>query len=135
MAKSITQKQYFTALISLIEENPDFTVKVDGMTATADEVVKFLESRIENLEKKTSKANDKVNTEQVEVDGKVLSALTTAKTKVADILVAVKNLYPDDEAVQKYSSSKVTASLRRLVAKELVKNEVDKKNSYYSLAD
>lgn len=135
MAKSITQKQYFTALISLVEQNPDFTVKADGMTATADEVVKFLESRIESLEKKTSKANDKVNTEQAEVDEKVLSVMTTVKTKVGEILEIVKKEYPNDEEVQKYSSSKVTASLRRLVAKELVKNEVDKKNSYYFLAD
>ena len=130
MAKSITQKQYFTALISLVEENPDFTVEADGMTATADEVVKFLESRIESLEKKTSKANDKVNTEQAEVDEKVLSVMTAIGTKVAQIAKLVNEEYEVE-----YSSSKVTASLRRLVAKGLVKNEVVKKDSLYSLAD
>ena len=130
MAKSITQKQYFTALISLVEENPDFTVEVDGMTATADEVVKFLESRIESLEKKTSKANDKVNTEQAAVDEKVLSVMTAIGTKVAQIAKLVNEEYEVE-----YSSSKVTASLRRLVAKGLVKNEVVKKDSLYSLAD
>lgn len=130
MANKITQKQYFTALIALVEENPDFTVKADGMTATADEVVKFLESRIESLEKKTSKANDKVNTEQAEVDEKVLSVMTAIGTKVAQIAKLVNEEYEVE-----YSSSKVTASLRRLVAKGLVKNEVVKKDSLYSLAD
>lgn len=130
MANKITQKQMYTALITLVEENPDFTVKADGMTATADEVVKFLESRIESLEKKTSKANDKVNTEQAEVDEKVLSVMTAIGTKVAQITKLVNEEYEVE-----YSSSKVTASLRRLVAKGLVKNEVVKKDSLYSLAD
>lgn len=130
MAKQITQKQMFTALISLVEGNPDFTVKADGMTATADEVVKFLNSRIEALEKKATKTTDKTNTEQAEVDEKVLSVMTTTNAKVGEIAKAVNSEYEVD-----YSSSKVTASLRRLVGKGLVINEVDKKNSYYRLAD
>ena len=130
MAKQITQKQFFTALISLVEGNPDFTVKADGMTATADEVVKFLNSRIESLEKKATKTSDKTNTEQAEVDEKVLSVMTTTNAKVGEIAKAVNSEYEVD-----YSSSKVTASLRRLVGKGLVINEVDKKNSYYRLAD
>lgn len=130
MAKSITQKQFFTALISLVEENPDFTVKADGMTASADEVVKFLNSRIESLEKKATKTTDKTNTEQAEVDEKVLSVMTKDNRKVGEIAKLVNTEYDTD-----YSSSKVTASLRRLVGKGLVINEVDKKNSYYRLAD
>ena len=130
MAKTITQKQYFTALISLVEENPDFTVKADGMTASADEVVKFLNSRIESLEKKATKTTDKTNTEQAEVDEKVLSVMTKDNRKVGEIAKLVNTEYDTD-----YSSSKVTASLRRLVGKGLVINEVDKKNSYYRLAD
>lgn len=135
MAKTITQKQYFTALISLVEENPDFTVEVDGMTANADEVVKFLTSRIASLDKKATKTSDKTNTEQAEVDSKVLSVMTTDKRKVGEILEIVKKEYPDDEEVQKYSSSKVTASLRRLVACKSVENAVEGKYSYYFLAD
>ena len=130
MAKQITQKQFFTALISLVEGNPDFTVKADGMTATADEVVKFLNSRIEALEKKATKTSDKTNTEQAEVDEKVLSVMTTVQVKVGQIAKMVNEEYDTD-----YSSSKVTASLRRLVGKGLVKNEVVKKDSLYSLAD
>ena len=130
MAKTITQKQYFTALISLVEENPDFTVEADGMTASADEVVKFLNSRIESLEKKATKTSDKTNTEQAEVDEKVLSVMTAVQVKVGQIAKMVNEEYGTD-----YSSSKVTASLRRLVGKGLVKNEVVKKDSLYSLAD
>ena len=130
MAKQITQKQMFTALISLVESNPDFTVKADGMTATADEVVKFLNSRIESLEKKATKTTDKTNTEQAEVDEKVLSVLTAIGVKVGQIAKLVNEEYETD-----YSSSKITASLRRLVGKGLAKNEVVKKDSLYSLAD
>lgn len=130
MAKQITQKQFYTALISLVEENPDFTVEADGMTANADEVVKFLNSRIESIEKKATKTSDKTNTEQVEVDSKVLSVMSVEKRKVGEIAKLVNAQYNLD-----YSSSKVTASLRRLVGNGLVVNEVDKKNSYYRLAD
>lgn len=130
MAKQITQKQMFTALISLVEKNPDFVVTADGMSANADKVIEFLNSRIEALDKKVSKSNDKVNTEQAEVDEKVLSVMTKDKCKVGQIVKMVNEEYNTD-----YSSSKVTASLRRLVSKELVKNEVVKKDSLYFLAD
>jgi DNA-binding transcriptional ArsR family regulator len=130
MAKQITQKQFFTALISLVESNPDFTVKADGMTATADDVVKFLNSRIESLEKKATKTSDKTNTEQAEVDEKVLSVMTKDNRKVGEIAKLVNAEYGTD-----YSSSKITASLGRLKGNGLVVNEVDKKNSYYRLAD
>jgi DNA-binding transcriptional ArsR family regulator len=130
MAKTITQKQYFTALISLVEENPDFTVKADGMTASADEVVKFLNSRIESLEKKATKTTDKADTEKAEVDEKVLSVMTAVQVKVGQVAKMVNEEYGTD-----YSSSKVTASLGRLVDKGLVKNEKVKKDSLYSLAD
>lgn len=130
MAKTITQKQYFTALISLVEENPDFTVEVDGMTANADDVVKFLNSRIESIDKKATKTTAKANTEQVEVDSKVLSVMSVEKRKVGEITKLVNAQYNLD-----YSSSKITASLGRLKANGLVVNEVDKKNSYYFLAD
>lgn len=134
MAKQITQKQFFTALISLVESNPDFTVKADGMTASADDVVKFLNSRIESLEKKATKTTDKKNTAFEEVDERVLSVLTTIGARVKTITEMVNTEYELD-GDNAYSSSKVTASLRRLVSKGLAKNEVVKKDSLYSLAD
>ena len=130
MAKQITQKQFYTALISLVEQNPDFTVKADGLTATAEDTVKFLEGRIENLDKKATKTSDKVNTDHAEVDGKVLSVMTTEKRKVGEIAKAVNTEYEVD-----YSSSKVTASLRRLCENGAVKNVKEAKYSYYFLAD
>ena len=135
MAKQITQKQMFKALVSLVESNPDFEVKADGIVANADKVIEFLNSRIEALDKKVSKSNDKVDKEQAEVDEKVLSVMSTEKRKVSEILEIVKNEYPNDEGVQKYTSSKITASLRRLMGNNLVLNVVEKKNSYYFLAE
>ena len=134
MAKQITQKQFFTALISLVENNPDFSVKADGMTATADEVVKFLNSRIEALDKKTSKSTDKKNEAFDLVDERVLSVLTTIKAKVKAITDMVNAEYDlgGDEA---YSSSKVTASLQRLIRDGKAQNIKEKKDSFYCLAD
>lgn len=130
MANQITQKQMFTALIDLVKENPQFEVKVNGLVATADDTVQFLNSRIEALEKKASKSNDKVSAEQAEVDGKVLSVVKKERHKVGEIVKEVNAEYGVD-----YSSSRVTASLRRLVEKGAVLNEMEKKNSYYFLAD
>ena len=130
MAKQITQKQMFKALVSLVESNPDFEVKADGLVADADKVIEFLNSRIEALDKKVSKSNDKVDKEQAEVDEKVLSVMSTEKRKVAEIMKAVNAEYGTD-----YSSSKITASLRRLMGNNLVLNVVEKKNSYYFLAE
>lgn len=130
MAKQITQKQMFKALVSLIESNPDFEVKADGLVANADKVIEFLNSRIEVLDKKASKSNDKVDKEQAEVDNKVLSVMSTEKHKVVEIMKAVNAEYGTY-----YSSSKITASLRRLMGNNLVLNVVEKKNSYYFLAE
>lgn len=134
MAKQITQKQFFTALISLVEGNPDFTVKADGMTATADEVVKFLNSRIEALEKKATKTSDKTNTAHEEVDERVLSVLAPLGARVKTITEMVNEQYELD-GDNAYSSSKVTASLTRLVNNGKAVKTIDKKISLYSLAD
>ena len=91
-------------------------------------MVAFLESRIEGLEKKVSKANDKADKEKAEVDERVQSVLSTEKSKVADIMKSVNAEFGTD-----YSSSKVTASLRRLMSVGVVGNVVEKKNSYYFL--
>ena len=134
MAKQITQKQFFTALISLVEGNPNFTVKADGMTATADDVVKFLNSRIESIEKKATKTTDKKNGAFEEVDERVLSVLTTIGARVKTITEMVNTEY-DLDGDNAYSSSKVTASLTRLVNNGKAVKTIDKKISLYSLAD
>ena len=129
MANKITQKQRFEALIELVKAN-GITVANGEVTEGTEDIVKFLESRIEALDKKVSKSNDKISTEQTEVDEKVLSVMTADKRKVAEIVKAVNPEYGVE-----YSSSRVTASLGRLKGKGEVINEIEKKNSYYRLAD
>lgn len=134
MAKQITQKQMFTELISLVKQNPDFTVNVDGMTATADDVVKFLEGRIESLDKKATKTTTKANAAFEAVDERVLSVLTTIGARVKTITEMVNTEYELD-GDNAYSSSKVTASLTRLCNNGKAIKTIDKKVSLYSLAD
>lgn len=131
MATKITHKQKFTEIISIIENfASDYSTVINGEPLTANDLIEFINGRKEAIEKKATKTTDKTNTEQAEVDSKVLSVMTTANAKVGEIAKAVNSEYEVD-----YSSSKVTASLRRLVGKGAVVNEVDKKNSYYRLAD
>ena len=130
MAKQITQKQIFTALIALVEQNPDFVVVADGMTKNSVEVVEFLNSRIEALDKKVTKSNSKVSTEQADTDAKVLSVMTADKRKVAEIAKLVNAEYEVE-----FTSSKVTASLGRLCSANSVVNIKEGKNSFYALAE
>lgn len=127
MANKITNKQRYEALIELVKAN-GISLSNGEVVEGTDEMVAFLESRIEGLDRKVSKANDKADKEKAEVDEKVLSVLSTDKSKVADVMKRVNAEFGTD-----YSSSKVTASLRRLMSANLVGNVVEKKNSYYFL--
>jgi hypothetical protein len=127
MANKITNKQRFEALIELVKAN-GISVACGEMVEGTDEMVAFLEKRIEGLDKKVTKANDKADKEKAEVDEVVLSVMGKDKVKVAEVVSLIR----EDKGVE-YSSSKVTASLRRLMAQGLVGNVVEKKNSYYFL--
>lgn len=129
MANKITQKQRYEALIDLVKSN-GITISNGEVTEGVDEMVAFLCSRIEALDKKVSRSNEKTDKEQAEVDEKVLSVMTQNKVKVAEVMKFV-NAEFDTE----YTSSRITSSLRRLMAKGLVGNVVEKKNSYYFLVE
>lgn len=132
MAKKITQKQRYEALIELVEVNgisvTNGEVGEDEITEGADEMVAFLRSRIDSLEKKVSKADEKADKTKAEVDDNVLSVMTADKVKVSEVVKMLR----ENKGIE-YNSSKVTASLRRLMTAGLVGNVVEKKNSYYFL--
>lgn len=127
MANKITQKQRFEALIDLVESN-GISITVGEVSEGTDEMVAFLRSRIEALDKKVSKGNEKADKEQAEVDEKVASVMTKDKVKVSEVVNEVNEEYGTN-----YTSSRITASLRRLMAKGVVGNVTEKKNSYYFL--
>ena len=127
MANKITNKQRYEALIELVKAN-GISLSNGEVVEGTDEMVAFLESRIEGLDRKVSKANDKADKEKAEVDEKVLSVMTEKKVKVSEVVTALR----EDKGID-YNSSKVTASLRRLMSANLVGNVVEKKNSYYFL--
>lgn len=127
MANKITNKQRFEALIELVKAN-GISLSNGEVSEGTDEMVAFLESRIEGLDKKVSKANDKADKEKAEVDAVVLSVMGKDKVKVSEVVSLIR----EDKGIE-YNSSKVTASLRRLMAQGVVGNVVEKKNSYYFL--
>ena len=127
MANKITNKQRYEALIELVKAN-GISLSNGEVIEGTDEMVAFLESRIEGLDRKVSKANDKADKEKAEVDENVLSVMTEKKVKVSEVVTALR----EDKGID-YNSSKVTASLRRLMSANLVGNVVEKKNSYYFL--
>ena len=127
MANKITNKQRYEALIELVKAN-GISLSNGEVSEGTDEMVAFLESRIEGLEKKVSKANDKADKEKAEVDAVVLSVMGKDKVKVSEVVSLIR----EDKGIE-YNSSKVTASLRRLMAQGVVGNVVEKKNSYYFL--
>jgi hypothetical protein len=127
MANKITNKQRYEALIELVKAN-GISLSNGEVSEGTNEMVAFLESRIEGLEKKVSKGNEKADKEQAEVDEKVLFVMTKNKVKVSEVVISVNGEYGTN-----YTSSRITASLRRLMAKGVVGNVVEKKNSYYFL--
>ena len=100
MEKKTTQKEYFNGLIAF--------VKGEETNIPAEDFVEFLESRIAQLDKKSTSKRVTKNQEENEVlKGAVLEALTNEGATVTDLLAKV-------EALKGLSNQKVSALLRML---------------------
>lgn len=133
MANKITNANRYEALIDLVNAN-GISLTVGDATENTEDMVKWLQKQIEAISKKKSSSNDKKNEAFAVVDERVLSVLSTSKAKVGSIVEAVNDEYElvgDD----KYSSSRVTASLGRLIKEGKVVNVKEKKDSFYLLAE
>ena len=133
MANKITNTNRYEALIDLVNAN-GISLTVGDATENTEDMVKWLQKQIEAISKKKSSSNDKKNEAFAVVDERVLSVLSTSKAKVGSIVEAVNDEYElvgDD----KYSSSRVTASLGRLIKEGKVVNVKEKKDSFYLLAE
>ena len=117
MTNKMTIRDYFNEVIALAEANdrPD--------------IVDFAKGRIAVLDKKAdNKKPTKTQEENVAIKDEILSVLTSDG-------VTVTELQGKSELLGGLSNQRVSALLRQMVADNLVVKSVDKKKSYFSLAE
>ena len=122
MANKITQKDYYNATIKAL--------KGEAVDFSTDDLVKFLEGRLEVLANKSgSRKPTKVQVENESAKGKILEVLSTDEgMKVADILKVVDF---SDFSFEP-TSQKVSALLKQMVDNGSVVKTVDKKVSLFT---
>ena len=120
MAQKRTQKEKFGMVISAL--------KGEATEMSTEEMIDFLNERVEALDKKSaSKKPTKVQEENEILKAKIVEVLTGAKPMtVSDILKA-------DEAFADLSNQKVTALARQLVEAGTIVKTTDKKKSFFSI--
>ena len=122
MANKITQKDYYNATIKAL--------KGEAVDFSTDDLVKFLEGRLEVLANKSgSRKPTKVQVENESAKDKILEVLSTDEgMKVADILKVVDF---SDFSFEP-TSQKVSALLKQMVDNGSVVKTVDKKTSLFT---
>ena len=117
MANKKTQRDYFKEIIALAEEKGNA------------ELVAFAQGRIEMLDKKAgSKKPTKTQAENVAIKDEILATLTSEGATVTEIQAK-------SDVLGALSNQKVSALLRQMVDEGLVTKTVDKKKSYFALAE
>ena len=117
MANKMTQKDYFNEIIALARAND----RID--------IVTFAEGRIEALNKKSgSKKPTKTQEENVSLKEEIVSVLTSEGATVTEIQTK-------SETLGTLSNQRVSALLKQLVEAGRVVKTIEKKKSYFSLAE
>jgi len=117
MTNKMTQKDYFNEIIALARAN-------DRM-----DIVTFAEGRIEALNKKSgSKKPTKTQEENVSLKEEIVSVLTSEGATVTEIQTK-------SEILGTLSNQRVSALLKQLVEAGRVVKTIEKKKSYFSLAE
>ena len=115
MANKKTKREFFGEIREIVKENT--------------ELVAFIDHELELLDKKTSAKSTKVNTEQVELMGKIVNALNKIGRSVT-----ISELQKENAEMAEYSNQKLSAMLKKLVDNKQVTKMVDKKKSYFMVA-
>ena len=117
MANKMTQRDYFNEIIALAREN-------DRM-----DIVTFAEGRIEALDKKSgSKKPTKTQEENISLKEEIVSVLTSEGATVTEIQAK-------SDVLDSLSNQRVSALLKQLVEAGRVVKTIDKKKSYFSIAE
>ena len=116
MANKKTKREFFGEIREIVKENT--------------ELVEFIDHELELLDKKTNAKSTKVNTEQVELMGKIVNALNEIGRSVT-----ISELQKENAEMAEYSNQKLSAMLKKLVDNKQVTKVVDKKKSYFMVAE
>ena len=116
MANKKTKREFFGEIREIVKENT--------------ELVEFIDHELELLDKKTSAKSTKVNTEQVELMEKIVDAL-----KEIGRSVTISELQKENAEMAEYSNQKLSAMLKKLVDNKRVTKMIDKKKSYFMVAE
>lgn len=122
MEKKMTKKEWFAALASVVEAS-----EMENKT----EALAFINREVELLEKKSAKSGQtKTQKENVEVMEKIKSALGEVGKAVT-----ITELQAASAEMAEYSNQKLSALLKKLVESGEVVKTIEKKKSYFSLAE
>lgn len=116
MANKKTKREFFGEIREIVKENT--------------ELVAFIDHELELLDKKTNAKSTKVNTEQVELMDKIINALNEIGRSVT-----ISELQKENAEMAEYSNQKLSAMLKKLVDNKQVTKMVDKKKSYFTVAE
>ena len=116
MANKKTKREFFGEIREIVKDNI--------------ELVAFIDHELELLDKKTSAKSTKVNTEQVELMEKIVSALNEIGRSVT-----ISELQKENAEMAEYSNQKLSAMLKKLVDNKQVTKMIDKKKSYFMVAE
>ena len=116
MANKKTKREFFGEIREIVKENT--------------ELVEFIDHELELLDKKTSAKSTKVNTEQVELMEKIVDALNKIGRSVT-----ISELQKENAEMAEYSNQKLSAMLKKLVDNKQVTKMIDKKKSYFMVAE
>ena len=116
MANKKTKREFFGEIKESVKGNA--------------ELVAFIDHELELLDKKTNAKSTKVNTEQVELMEKIINALNEIGRSVT-----ISELQKENAEMAEYSNQKLSAMLKKLVDNKQVTKMVDKKKSYFMVAE
>ena len=108
----------------------DLFLEVREVVAGNEELVAFVDHELELLNKKTSTKSTKVNDEQVALMEKIVNVLNEIGRSVT-----ISELQKENAEMAEYSNQKLSAMLKKLVDNKQVTKIVDKKKSYFKIAD
>lgn len=108
----------------------DLFLEVREVVAENEELVAFIDHELELLNKKASTKSTKVNDEQVALMEKIVNALNEIGRSVT-----ISELQKENAEMAEYSNQKLSAMLKKLVDNKQVTKMVDKKKSYFMVAE
>ena len=108
----------------------DLFLEVREVVAGNEELVAFVDHELELLNKKASTKSTKVNEEQVALMEKIVNVLNEIGRSVT-----ISELQKENAEMAEYSNQKLSAMLKKLVDNKQVTKMVDKKKSYFMVAE